>query len=549
MMVCELCGDSNLIKKDGVFVCQKCGCKYSVEEARKLMGASPAPATTATTNSEVQNAVKNELLSTFLEMGFNALTAGNGDEARQYAKKAIETDIRNLDGWLLLGLFHTRSINNMITALQKRLDTRIKNYQSRDERFNRKLARGSAAELAMALYNGTLTEHNADKNESFSLRLEDEQALTAAYAELMMCCGKLKDYNGTNKAGYDEIAWGTYLATMTGYVFARNVLFRHVTDANTRLFTTALKWLSALLTTPAFNWIIKMVEKSPQREPNWIFDTNGMVAIVLRNLSDTEVRSLPVGATILDFLAKLSGLDNASLAKIRYAKLSFAIAGQAPFAKKADVQVIGGEVLVNYDRKVDTSRIDEFTDDYVYCLLNGKYLYMSYNIEENNVKQFVQKNLAKWQQEWQEIVKLDPKMREIMNSAEGRVSKRIKDSERLKVQLNIGLENLQKIKQGVQNAKAQANELNYKYRKLSDRDSFVFFRDFRLEGVKRDTHALNEQTCKPLDESFTTTQKTGEHLTEVYPRSHPFVKQWNETSTQVRDALSELNKTINYIIC
>ena len=34
---CEMCGSNDLIKQDGVFVCQSCGCKYSVEEARKMM--------------------------------------------------------------------------------------------------------------------------------------------------------------------------------------------------------------------------------------------------------------------------------------------------------------------------------------------------------------------------------------------------------------------------------------------------------------------------------------------------------------------------------
>lgn len=36
-LTCEMCGSTDLIKKDGVFVCQTCGCKYSVEEARKMM--------------------------------------------------------------------------------------------------------------------------------------------------------------------------------------------------------------------------------------------------------------------------------------------------------------------------------------------------------------------------------------------------------------------------------------------------------------------------------------------------------------------------------
>lgn len=36
-LTCEMCGSTDLMKQDGVFVCQTCGCKYSVEEAKKLM--------------------------------------------------------------------------------------------------------------------------------------------------------------------------------------------------------------------------------------------------------------------------------------------------------------------------------------------------------------------------------------------------------------------------------------------------------------------------------------------------------------------------------
>lgn len=36
-LTCEMCGSTDLMKDGGVFVCQTCGCKYSVEEARKMM--------------------------------------------------------------------------------------------------------------------------------------------------------------------------------------------------------------------------------------------------------------------------------------------------------------------------------------------------------------------------------------------------------------------------------------------------------------------------------------------------------------------------------
>lgn len=36
-LTCEMCGSTDLMKQDGVFVCQTCGMKYSVDEAKKMM--------------------------------------------------------------------------------------------------------------------------------------------------------------------------------------------------------------------------------------------------------------------------------------------------------------------------------------------------------------------------------------------------------------------------------------------------------------------------------------------------------------------------------
>lgn len=37
-MICEMCGNNDLVKTDGMFVCRFCGTKYTIEEAKKLLG-------------------------------------------------------------------------------------------------------------------------------------------------------------------------------------------------------------------------------------------------------------------------------------------------------------------------------------------------------------------------------------------------------------------------------------------------------------------------------------------------------------------------------
>ena len=36
-LACEMCGCTDMIKQNGFFVCQSCGTKYSMEEAKKMM--------------------------------------------------------------------------------------------------------------------------------------------------------------------------------------------------------------------------------------------------------------------------------------------------------------------------------------------------------------------------------------------------------------------------------------------------------------------------------------------------------------------------------
>ena len=36
-LTCEMCNSTDVIKQDGMYVCQSCGTKYTVDEAKKMM--------------------------------------------------------------------------------------------------------------------------------------------------------------------------------------------------------------------------------------------------------------------------------------------------------------------------------------------------------------------------------------------------------------------------------------------------------------------------------------------------------------------------------
>lgn len=96
-LTCEMCGSTELMKQDGVFVCQTCGTKYSVEEAKKMMVEGTV---------EVAGTVKvddSAKIANYYTMAENAYDASNQKEAESYCNKIIEIEPTNYKAWLLKG--------------------------------------------------------------------------------------------------------------------------------------------------------------------------------------------------------------------------------------------------------------------------------------------------------------------------------------------------------------------------------------------------------------------------------------------------------------
>lgn len=134
-LTCEMCGSTDLVKDGGVFVCQSCGCKYSVEEAKRMMveGIVNVQGTVKVDNSEK--------IANYLRIAKNALDANNHKEADEYANKILETEPHNAEAWLIKGEavgWQTtnsndrlqESVNAWINAVQYVDDEQLDDYRS-----------------------------------------------------------------------------------------------------------------------------------------------------------------------------------------------------------------------------------------------------------------------------------------------------------------------------------------------------------------------------------------------------------------------------------
>lgn len=90
-LTCEMCGSTDLVKDGGVFVCQSCGCKYSIEEARKMMveGTVDIRGTVQVDNSA--------FVQKYLENARRAKEKEDWEETEKYYNMVEQNDPNNIE--------------------------------------------------------------------------------------------------------------------------------------------------------------------------------------------------------------------------------------------------------------------------------------------------------------------------------------------------------------------------------------------------------------------------------------------------------------------
>ena len=90
-IICEICDSTNLLKQDGVFVCQDCGARYTAEEIKKMVSVaapSPVPAPKEEVPDPLPKPSKDEEIAQLLEWAKHAYKEGNKGAGDTYLDKA-----------------------------------------------------------------------------------------------------------------------------------------------------------------------------------------------------------------------------------------------------------------------------------------------------------------------------------------------------------------------------------------------------------------------------------------------------------------------------
>lgn len=117
-MVCEVCGGTELVKQNGVFVCQVCGAMYSMEDVKNLLtdveggevNSVAAPAATAAPAGGVQ-------VENLLSLAKSSFDSKNYAQAENFCNQIIAIDSKCFEAWKLKG----EAINYQITSSNPRM--------------------------------------------------------------------------------------------------------------------------------------------------------------------------------------------------------------------------------------------------------------------------------------------------------------------------------------------------------------------------------------------------------------------------------------------
>lgn len=131
-LTCEMCGSTDIAKQDGFFVCQTCGMKYSVEEAKKMMIEGTV---------DVQGTVKvdnSAFVEKYLANARRAMQKEDWEETEKYYNMVEQNDPSNIEAifYSAYGKARLSMVEGDIYKRQQICDVFCKSISIIDDNYN-----------------------------------------------------------------------------------------------------------------------------------------------------------------------------------------------------------------------------------------------------------------------------------------------------------------------------------------------------------------------------------------------------------------------------
>ena len=112
-LTCEMCGGTDIVKEEGNYICQNCGTKYSVEEAKKMMIEGTVDVSGSTVKVDDSDKLNNIVIN-----AKNTYNSGNYSEAYRLFSEALNIDPNNteINYWRSLSMAMQSSVANFHVA-------------------------------------------------------------------------------------------------------------------------------------------------------------------------------------------------------------------------------------------------------------------------------------------------------------------------------------------------------------------------------------------------------------------------------------------------
>ena len=277
-LTCEMCGSTDFVKQDGLLMCQSCGLKYTMEEAKKIMIEGTVE---VTGRVQVDNS---HLIENYLNMARTALDSSNYSEAESYCNKVLELDVNNSTALMYKGTatawqstFANLRIQEGINCWKKALNNCSKDESEELLKYtdkNFRLIIIAMVRLAASFLEDGINEY---KSKSYVQHIEMIDQCVILYGTVVnsgykipQLCNEaalvavpylLKASEAKEKA-YHRIkptADGIWLDFMKEYItilyaFESTALFARKSEAKTTCYETAVKVLRTMNNLPTYWW-------------------------------------------------------------------------------------------------------------------------------------------------------------------------------------------------------------------------------------------------------------------------------------------------------